>query len=97
MEALRDGRIAGVGLLVGRNMDRGDAAKVHLPAASWPEPHGLVVHVAHPSTTARMLAKKMRPPWWRHVTGCGGLRPPVHVKGFSTAPEGLASMLFMQS
>ncbi len=27
---LQDGRIAGVGLLVGRNMDRGDAAK--LPA-----------------------------------------------------------------
>ncbi len=28
MRELQDGRIAGVGLVVGRNMDRGDAAKL---------------------------------------------------------------------
>ena len=28
MRDLQDGRIAGVGLVVGRNMDRGDAAKL---------------------------------------------------------------------
>ncbi len=28
MQDLQDGRVAGVGLVVGRNMDRGDAAKL---------------------------------------------------------------------
>ena len=60
VEALQDGRIAGVGLLVGRNMDRGDAAKVH-PFWLLAEPPDNQC----PPTSWRI----MRTPPWRQCMG----------------------------